>query len=339
MPRRPASRTASRTAFRTAPAPDAAVEAVRRFNRFHTRLAGALAAPWLDSGLSLAQARVLYELAHRERPGAADLAAALALDPGYLSRLVGGLRARGWVAAAADGDDARRRTLRLTPSGRRAFDALQRAARAQVGGWIAPLSATQRDALLEAMATVERLLGPAAGGPAADADREPSAAAAHGPAFVLRAQRPGDLGWVVQRHGALYATEYGWDWRFEALVAGIVARFVERHDAARECCRIAERDGVPVGSVFVVRESARVAKLRLLLVEPSARGLGLGRALVREAMRFAREAGYRRMVLWTNEVLVAARAIYVAEGFELVSSEPHESFGARLVGEHWARPL
>jgi DNA-binding MarR family transcriptional regulator/GNAT superfamily N-acetyltransferase len=325
------------------PAPDAAVDAVRRFNRFQTRLAGALAAPWLDSGLSLAQARVLYELAHRERPGATDLAAALALDPGYLSRLIGGLRARGWVAAAADGDDARRRALRLTPAGRRAFDALQRAARVQVGGWLAPLSAMQRAALLEAMATVERLLGPAAGERAAeravDGHRAPSTAAAHGPAFVLRAQRPGDLGWVVQRHGALYAMEYGWDWRFEALVAGIVARFVERHDPARECCRIAERDGEPVGSVFVVRESARVAKLRLLLVEPSARGLGLGRALVREAMRFAREAGYRRMVLWTNEVLVAARAIYVAEGFELLSSEPHESFGASLVGEHWSRPL
>ncbi len=316
------------------PSTDAAVDAVRRFERFHARLAGALDAARLGTGLSPAQARVLHELARRDAPTAAELAAALSMDAGHLSRLLAGLRRRGWVSASPSPDDARRRPLRLSAAGRRAFAPLDRAGRAQVSGWLAPLAPGARAALLDAMATVERLLGPAV--PDADAARGGPARA---PTVVLRPHRAGDLGWIVSRHGALYAAEHGWDRRFEGLVAGIVARFVERFDPARETCLIAELDGERVGSAVVVRESATVAKLRLVLVEPAARGLGIGRTLVRECQRFARDAGYRSMVLWTNDVLVAARAIYRAEGFELVRSEPHRSFGASLVGEYWRKRL
>jgi DNA-binding MarR family transcriptional regulator/ribosomal protein S18 acetylase RimI-like enzyme len=306
------------------PALDRAVEAVHRFNRFHTRLTGALDAPWLGSGLSLAQVRVLYELAHRDAPSAAELAAELTMDPGYLSRLLNGFRRRGWTATRPVAGDARRRALRLTPAGRRAFEPLQRAARLQVAGWLAPLPPRQRRALVDAMDTVERLLG------------TPDAAPAP---IVLRPPRPGDLGWVVSRHGALYAREHGWDICFEGMVAGLVTHFVEHFDPIADCCVIAERGNEPIGSVFVVRQSKTVAKLRMLIVEPSARGAGLGRLLVREALRFAHDAGYRKIVLWTNEVLTAARRLYRDEGFVLERSEPHESFGATRVGEYWSRRL
>jgi DNA-binding MarR family transcriptional regulator/GNAT superfamily N-acetyltransferase len=324
------------------PSLDAAVDAIRRFNRFHTRLAGALDATWQGTGLSLAQVRVLHELAHRDAPTAAELAAALSMDPGYLSRLLDASRRRGWVAATPAPGDARRRLLRLTAAGRRAYAPLERAGRAQVAGWLAPLAPRPRAALLDAMATVERLLAPAAPEvpPAAPARTDTAPSDAPGPpAVVLRPHRAGDLGWIVERHGALYAAEYGWDQRFEGMVAGIVARLVERFDPAREVCLIAEHDGARVGSAVVVRESATVAKLRLVLVEPSARGLGIGRALVRECQRFARGVGYRSMVLWTNDVLVAARAIYRAEGFALVRSEPHAEFGVPMVGEYWRKRL
>ena len=316
----------------TAAADPAAIEAVRRFNRFHTRLAGALDAAWMGSALPLAQVRLLYELAHRDGPVAADLAVALGIDPGYLSRLLDGMRRRGWVEQTPAPGDARRRRLRLTDSGRAAFEPLERAGREQVGAWLAPLDANQRHALLDAMGRIERLLGPLAGDGSAATPPPPEP-------IVLRGHRPGDLGWVVSRHGALYAREFGWDQRFEGMVADIVATFVDRYDPARERCWIAERSGEPVGSVFVVRESKKVAKLRMLLVEPSARGTGLGRRLVREAQAFAHAAGYRKMVLWTNDVLLAARGIYRDEGFELVKSEPHRSFGHDLVGEYWQKTL
>lgn len=305
---------------------DASVDAIRRFNRFLTGRVGALDAAVLDSGLSLAQVRVLHELATRDAPVAAALAADLSIDPGYLSRMLQGLRRRGWVAAGGGATgDARRRPLRITAAGRRAYLPLERAAREQVRDWLAPLDRPQRDALVGAMARIERLLGAPGSGPAAP--------------VVIRPHRVGDLGWIVFRHGVLYAREYGWDQRFEALVAGIVQHFVDHFDATGEGCWIAERDGEPLGSVMVVRQSRTVAKLRLLLVEPQARGLGLGRTLVREAMRFARDAGYRRMVLWTNDPLVAARGIYQSEGFVRVKAEPHDSFGHRMVGEYWERRL
>jgi DNA-binding MarR family transcriptional regulator/GNAT superfamily N-acetyltransferase len=308
------------------------IDAVRAFNRFHTRAVGALDEDLLDSGFSLTQVRVLYELAQRAESVASQLGDTLGIDSGYLSRILKGFRRNGLIAVRPAGDDRRRHALALTAHGRKALAPLQAAARDQARRWLAPLSPHDRQSVVQAMATLHRLLS----------HLEPEAALPARPAaatVVLRGHRPGDMGWVVQRHAVLYAREYGWDQRFEAMIAGIVARFIERFDATGERCWIAERDGEPLGSVFVVRHSRKVAQLRLLLVEPSARGLGLGRTLVREAIRFAREAGYRRMVLWTNDVLDAARHIYQQEGFVLTRSEPHRSFGHALVGQYWSLDL
>jgi DNA-binding MarR family transcriptional regulator/GNAT superfamily N-acetyltransferase len=298
----------------------ARIEALRRFNRFYTRRIGVLREGLVDSPFSLAEARVLYEVAHRVDPTATELAGALALDAGYLSRLLRGLERQGVLARRRSDSDGRRSHLALTPRGRRAFAALDERSAAEVAAMLAAVPAPEHQRLVQAVETVQRLLEPAP---------EPRVP------YLLRPHRPGDIGWVVSRHGALYAQEYGWDERFEAFVANIAAGFIERFDERRERCWIAERDGENVGSVFLVRKSATVAQLRMLIVEPRARGLGIGRRLVDECERFARDCGYRRIVLWTNSVLHAARRIYAGAGYRLVKEEPHRSFGQALVGQYW----
>lgn len=299
------------------------IAAVRRFNRFHTRLVGALNEGILASEFSLPQTRVLYELAHGSGLSATDLKQELGLDAGYLSRLVSGLEGRGLVRRAAADDDARRSILSLTQAGRETFAGLDSASFEEVAALLQPLPDEEQERLVGAMERIQRILG----------------ADVPGAAFVLREPRPGDLGWIVHRHGVLYAREYGFDNTFEALVAEIVAKFAREFDPARERCWVAMREGEVVGSVFVVRESDEIAKLRLLYVEPEARGLGVGRTLVDECLSFARERGYRRMTLWTNDCLTAARRVYERAGFELVDEAPHRSFGHDLVGQTWERDL
>jgi len=300
--------------------------AVRQFNRFYTRQIGLLAAQYLDSPFSLTQARVLYELAQHSAPGttAADLTRELGLDPGYLSRLLRGFQRDGLLRKQASPSDGRQSLLRLTAKGRRAFQTIDRRSQRDLEAMLGALPQADQARLVGAIHTIQGLLGGPGPRP---------------PAYLLRPPRPGDMGWVVARHGALYAQEYGWDEQFEALVAEIVAGFVRHYDPRRERCWIAEVDGENAGSVFLVKQSDTVAKLRLLLVEPQARGLGLGTRLVDECLRFARHAGYRRMTLWTNSVLLAARHIYAKAGFKLVKSGPHHSFGHDLVEETWELDL
>jgi len=300
----------------------ARVDAVRRFNRFYTQRIGMLRADLYESPYTLAEARVIYELAHAAPPTtASDIARLLAMDAGYLSRMLAGFVARGLVRRTRSERDGREYHLALTAAGLKAFAALDRASAREIGALLEPLDDGARSRLVGAMAAIESAL------------RQAPASAAAATGFTLRAHRPGDIGWVIARHGALYAQEYGWDIAFEALVARIAARFVERFDARFERSWIAERDGANVGCAFVVRRSARVAQLRLLLVEPAARGLGIGRALLAEALAFARATGYRKMMLWTNAGLDAARRLYDDAGFRLVAEEPHRSFGKDLVGQ------
>lgn len=293
---------------------------MRRFNRFYTRQIGLLGKGYLDSAFTLAEVRVLYELAHRESPTAAEVAKALKLDAGYLSRMLLSFRKRGFLARKASEKDARQNHLLLTRKGRAAFAAFDAKSEAEVGVMIKGLASTEQDNLVAAMGTIEGLLGERA---------EPKTP------YLLRTHQPGDMGWVIHRHAVLYAEEYGWGERFEALVARIAAEFIQSFDPKRERCWIAERDGAIVGSVMLVKKSDRVAKLRLLLVEPSARGLGIGARLVEECVRFARQAGYRKITLWTQSILAAARGIYRKSGFRLVKRERHESFGHKLTGETW----
>src|SRR5581483_10791326 len=300
------------------------VAALRRFNRFYTRQIGVLRQKLLDTRYSLAEARVLYELAHREQPTATELGQALQLDAGYLSRMLRGFEQAGLLRRRAAPEDARRSLLSLSAAGRKAVTELEARSDAAAAALLGSLDPAQRPRLLRAMATIEQL-------------REPAAAPSC--PWLLRDQRAGDMGWIVHRHGVLYAREYGWDESFEALVAEIAAGFVRRYDPAREHCWLAEREGEILGSVFLVKESGTVARLRLLLVEPAARGLGIGRRLVEECVRFARRAGYRKLTLWTNDVLVSARRIYEAAGFRLVKEEPHHSFGKDLVGQTWELKL
>jgi DNA-binding MarR family transcriptional regulator/GNAT superfamily N-acetyltransferase len=311
---------------RVSTVPTETVAAVRRFNRFYTRLAGALDEGYLATPFSLAEGRVVYELAQRDALTATEVGRALRLDAGYLSRILRRLQRDGLLAREASPTDGRRHHLRLTDAGRATAAELDARAHDDVAGHVASLSPADHDRLLAAMRTIERLLAPST---------------ESRPEVVLRAPRPGDYGWVISRNGAIYAAEYDWDISYEALVARIVADFAANFDPALERCWIAERDGENVGCIFCVQHPERpgVAKLRLLLVEPSARGLGVGARLVHECVEFARAAGYDTMTLWTQSCLGSARRIYMAAGFQLVDEAPNTMFGKALVSQTWERSL
>ncbi|HKC13837.1 MAG TPA: helix-turn-helix domain-containing GNAT family N-acetyltransferase [Vicinamibacteria bacterium] len=297
---------------------------MRRFNRFYTKQIGVLHEGLLNSPFSLTEGRVLYELAHHEKAVATALSSELNLDLGYLSRILRAFRNRGLIAKETSMVDGRQNLLSLTRKGQEAFRNLDAHAREEMRAMLSGLQPRAQSRLIEAMEIIQELLG-------ARPDRRSP--------FLLRPHQPGDMGWVVNRHGVLYAQEYGWDEQFEAIVASIVAKFIQNYDAKRERCWIAEKDGEPVGSVFLVSKSKRVAQLRLLLVEPRARGLGIGEQLVFECLRFARQVGYRRMTLWTNAGLDAARHIYEKMGFRLVDETKHHSFGHDLIGQIWELTL
>ncbi len=303
---------------------DSDVSAVRAFNRFYTKKLGVLDQHLLKSPFSLSEARVLYELAQGEGLSAKEIAATLGLDPGYLSRIVQSFDEKGLVTRTPLPSDRRQQLLGLTAKGRQSFAKLDRSSQSEIAAMLDELTGRDRDRLVQAMATIEDVL-------------EPRAMLRS--AVLLRSHRPGDIGWVVSRHGAVYAEEYGWDISFEALVAEITAQFLRAFDPEREHCWIAELDGEPVGSIFLVKGTDDVAKLRLLLVEKKARGLGVGRALVEQCIRFAREKNYQTVVLWTQSILTAARDIYRRAGFQLVAEEPHRSFGVDLMGETWELKL
>ena len=300
------------------------IAAVRQFNRFYTKQIGVLQHGLLDSPFSLAEARVLFELAHRSRPTATQLGADLGLDAGYLSRILRGFERKGLVRKARSAEDGRERFLTLTDAGRKAFARLDARSADAVRTLLGRCTAPDQKRIVGAMTTIENLLEPQQ--------------ASQG-TVALRELRPGDLGWIVHRHGALYAQEYGYDATFEALVAEIAAHFVREFDAERERGWVAEIDGQIVGSVLLVKKSARVAKLRLLLVEPQARGQGIGRKLVAACIAFARAAGYRKITLWTQSTLFAARRVYEQAGFRLTHEEPHKSFGHDLVAQTWELAL
>ena len=300
------------------------VDDVRGFNRFYTRVLGLLRPDLAGSPFGLTEARVLFELALRDDVAVADLRQALDLDAGYLSRILSGFTASGLVTREPSASDGRRQVVALTLAGRRAFADLDRLQASAIDALLAPLDQTQRSQLVAAMGRIRRVL-----------DDPPGRAG-----LVIRAPEPGDLGWVVERHGARYAADYGWDATFEALVVRIVADFADRNDTRREAAWIAELDGERVGCLFcTAADTADNAQLRLLLVEPSARGTGVGTRLVDECLRFAKRAGYSRITLWTNDVLVGARRIYERSGFRCDRREKHHSFGRDLVGEYWSRDL
>ncbi|HXM31602.1 MAG TPA: helix-turn-helix domain-containing GNAT family N-acetyltransferase [Xanthobacteraceae bacterium] len=300
------------------------IAALRRFNRFYTRKLGVLEEHFLHSPFSLAEARVLYELAHGDRATAKDIGGALGLDAGYLSRILDRFARARLISRAASLADGRQSLLALTPKGKAAFAPLDRRSREEIGVMLRALPERDQRRLVQAAGTIEALLA---------GSRESE------PAISLRQAKAGDFGWIVSRHGALYAEEYGWSESFEALVADIIAAFIRERDAKRERCWIAELDGERAGSVTLVRESDKTAKLRILFVEPEARGHGVGGRLVEECIRFARAAGYRKITLWTQSILVAARAIYLRAGFKKVREAPHASFGKKLVGEYWELKL
>jgi DNA-binding MarR family transcriptional regulator/GNAT superfamily N-acetyltransferase len=303
--------------------PAARVDAVRSFNRLYTQKIGLLPEGHLESAYSLVEVRVLYELAHRDAPTASAIAKELKLDPGYMSRIVSRFVRQRLVTRRRSASDARQMAMTLTAKGLATFRRLNARAADGVASVLSPLSEEKQIQMTEAMRTIELILGH----PVSDNT------------FTLRAPRSGDFGWVVQRHGEIYAAEYGWNAEFEALVARIMAKFVESFDPARERCWIAERGGERAGCVFLVKKSRAVAQLRCLLVEPSARGLGIGRRLVDECTEFARAAGYKKIVLWTNSVLTDARRIYERAGYRIIATEPHRSFGHDLVAETWQLEL
>jgi DNA-binding MarR family transcriptional regulator/N-acetylglutamate synthase-like GNAT family acetyltransferase len=296
------------------------IAAVRQFDRFFTRQIGVLREGLLHSPYTLTEARIIYELAQRDNLTASDLGRELGLDAGYLSRILARLEQQGLLDKVRPESDGRQRLLSLTPAGASAFAILDKRSHDEVGDMLADLSEEDQQQLLKAMQTIERVL---------------TRGFKYAEPFVLRPHEPGDMGWVTYRHGVLYAQEYGWNEQFEALVAHIVSDFIKNYNPERERCWIVEMNGEIVGSVFVVQANETDAKLRLLLVEPKARGMGLGARLVEECIRFARRRGYKKLLLWTNSVLVAARHIYEKVGFTLVAQEPHHSFGHDLIGETW----
>ncbi|WP_458688989.1 bifunctional helix-turn-helix transcriptional regulator/GNAT family N-acetyltransferase [Nocardia tengchongensis] len=301
------------------------IAAVRAFNRCYTRIIGVLQGGMLGTEFSLAEGRILFELANFGAAEVVDLRLALELDAGYLSRILARFEERGLVARRRSETDARRQVVALTEAGRAAFTLLDQRTQTQIGELLVPHSPVVRTRLVGAMRTIEQIL---------DTDSEPDPAA-----VVLRAPKPGEHGWVIARNAALYTEEFGWNGEYEGLVARIVADWLTNHDPQRERAWIAEYQGAPVGCVYCVREDDTTARLRLLLVEPSARGLGVGSALVAACLRFATDAGYTEIVLWTNSVLESARHLYQRAGFELAESNPHHSFGVDLVGQTWRRAL
>lgn len=301
-----------------------AVTAVRRFNRNYTKWTGLLDEHLHASRFGLTEARILYELAQHKEVTASDLIAGLGVDAGYLSRILKDFAKSGYITRERSVADGRQINLALSEKGEATFRPLNEASAAAVGRQLEGLSSVDRERLIQAMAVIEEVLGQEA---------------KRGEPAILRPPAVGDFGWIIHRHGALYGKEYGWNEEFEALVAEIVAKFIREFKPGREFCRVADKGGRVVGSVFVVEADAETAKLRLLYVEPDTRGEGLGRRLVEEALSFARAAGYRRMTLWTNDLLAAARHIYEKAGFRLVSEEPHESFGHKLVGQYWELEL
>jgi DNA-binding MarR family transcriptional regulator/GNAT superfamily N-acetyltransferase len=301
----------------------AQVSAVRAFNRFYTREIGVVDGK-ASSPFSLVQARVLYEIAHQAQATATDIRKELGLDPGYMSRIVRALERRKLVTRKRSSADERQRFLSLTARGRRAFAPVDERSNRAVAAMLKELSAAERTQVVHALDTVRRLLGDVA------ESRTP---------YLLRQHQPGDLGWIVQQQAALYVEEFGWDGTYEGLAAQIVADFVKNHDATCERCWIAEKDGKRVGGVILAKASDEVARLRLLHVESEARGLGIGKRLVQECIRFGRQAGYRKITLWTQSILTAARHIYKEAGFQLVRKENHHSFGKDLTGETWELDL
>jgi DNA-binding MarR family transcriptional regulator/N-acetylglutamate synthase-like GNAT family acetyltransferase len=300
------------------------IELVRGFNRFYTRQIGVLNEHLLKSSFSLAEARIIYELAQHEKATATELGSELGMDAGYLSRMLGDFKKRDLIARKPSDADGRQSLIWLTEKGQEAFAQLNAQSHNQIESLIGRLSPPDQRRLVEAMRTIEELLG------VRPEQKVP---------FIIRPHQPGDMGWIAHRHGVLYNEEYGWDEHFEALVSEIVARFIQNFDAKRERCWIAERNGEIVGSVFLVKKSKTVAQLRLLLVEPSARGMGIGKRLVSECLRFARQTGYKKIVLWTQSVLGAARHIYQEAGFQLVHEGPHRSFGHDLLEQTWELKL
>lgn len=302
---------------------DEQVARVRSFNRFYTTVAGLLREGLLGTDLTLTEARLVFDLAQRDQTEVSALRETLAIDAGYLSRLIKRVEGRGLLTRARSDADARRQVLSLTAKGRRRFRTLDERSAREVRGLLEPLAEPDRRRLVGAMEAIREVLEPG--------ERPRS--------FVLRPPEPGDLGWIVQFHGATYTEEFGWDVRFEALIAEIVSGFARDHDPAREACWIADVDGKPAGSIFCMRKSERVAQLRLLCVDRRARGLGIGTRLVEECVRFARRAGYVKLTLWTNDVLTDARRIYDRTGFELVDEQPHSDFGPPVVGQSMALEL
>ncbi|MCC8427552.1 helix-turn-helix domain-containing GNAT family N-acetyltransferase [Reyranella aquatilis] len=300
------------------------IEAVRRFSRFYTRRIGVLEETLLHSPFTLPEGRLVYEIANRDRPTAQELCRDLGLDPGYVSRLLQGLEKRGCVARKRSAADKRQTELTLTPKGQKLWGAMNERSRQDIADLLAELPADRQDRLVKALGTVEKLL-----------DEPPEKRVP----FTLRPHQPGDLGWIIRRQTQLYASEYGWDGTFEAMLAEISAKFIRKFDPKSDNCWIAERNGEIAGSVFLVRAGKTTGQLRMLYVEPSARGLGIGQSLVAACIEDARAKGYRKLMLWTNDILVSARKIYIAAGFRLIREEKHESFGKKLVGQFWSLDL